>query len=263
MSSDVPEVREILRVLSPKIGSCQEALDAQAVGNALYGLQSMSSDVPEVREILGLLSLKIASFVDPLDLQSIANALYGLIAMRLDSSWKPILSNMFLNIEQSLSLSGQNIPITCSKDIRSLTQTLSIISVPKRDNKLRIALLSFNLLDDFNRFLSYVSALDSNPWMDHKSDPTATFRNRYERKYANFVMKLLKDRQNIEIYTNKYLFWFEADIIVRVLHTNGKESIINFEIDGIHHQRPVKRLFCKYRDEYLIRKHNVRIVRIS
>ena len=76
-------------------------------------------------------------------------------------------------------------------------------------------------------------------------------------------MKLFKDRQHINILTNKYLFGFEADIIVRVTHSNSKESIINVEIDGIHHRRPVKRLFCRRRDEYLILNHNIRVIRVK
>jgi hypothetical protein len=45
MSRDVREVEDVLAVLVPKIEGCREKLSAQAVGNALHGLQSMSSDV--------------------------------------------------------------------------------------------------------------------------------------------------------------------------------------------------------------------------
>jgi hypothetical protein len=263
MSSDVSEVREVLKVLIPKIGSCTEALSAQNIGMALYGLQSMSSDVPEVCEVLKVFAMKTALFVKPADLQFVANFLYGLIPMSLDSCWKSILSMLFINIEQSLSVSGQHIAIAYSKELQALNQTLSIISVPKVDNKLRNALVSFDLLEDFNRLLSSVSLLASKRLSELNSDPTTSFRNRDEKKYAHSIMKLFKDRQNINILTKKYLFGFEADIIVRVTHSNGKESIINVEIDGIHHHRPVKRLFCRRRDDYLILKNNVRVIRVK
>jgi len=48
MSSEYEEVRYLLAVLTPKIANCQELLEAQNVGNALYGLRGMSSDHKEV-----------------------------------------------------------------------------------------------------------------------------------------------------------------------------------------------------------------------
>ena len=39
MSSNHLEVRKLLIALAGKVGTCQERLDEQAVGNALYGLQ--------------------------------------------------------------------------------------------------------------------------------------------------------------------------------------------------------------------------------
>jgi hypothetical protein len=262
MSSDVAEVREMLRVLSPKIGSCKELLSAQAVGNALYGLQSMSSDVPEVREMLRVLSPKIGSCREALDAQNVGNALYGLIPMNLDSSWRSILSMMFLNIERGLFVSEQPMSDERLSGLVALKQTLSIISVANSSNMLHRALVSFGLLDDFDRLLSSVNTLVEKPLRERNNNATATsFKNRYERKFANHIKESLKDQPNTDIYTNKYLFGFEADVIVRVAHENGKVSVVNFEIDGFHHQRSQKRLFCKYRDSFL-RKYGVHVHRV-
>ncbi len=52
MSSDVPEVRDILKEMTRHIKSCNEGFSEQNISNALYGLHNMSSDVPEVRDIL-------------------------------------------------------------------------------------------------------------------------------------------------------------------------------------------------------------------
>ena len=56
MSSDHDEVRDVLSALAMKVDSCKEDLNAQALGNALYGLQRMSSDHVEVRDVLSALS---------------------------------------------------------------------------------------------------------------------------------------------------------------------------------------------------------------
>ena len=38
-------------LLATKVNCCKEGLNAQVVGNALYGLQKMSSDHDEVRDV--------------------------------------------------------------------------------------------------------------------------------------------------------------------------------------------------------------------
>jgi hypothetical protein len=53
------DVEDMLAALAPKIEGCREKLSAQAVGNALYGLQSMSSDVRELKDVLAALAPKI------------------------------------------------------------------------------------------------------------------------------------------------------------------------------------------------------------
>ena len=65
MSSECPEVREMLSVLSWKVRDSTEKLSAQAVGNALYGLQGMSSECPEVKEMLSVLSWKVRDEAKP------------------------------------------------------------------------------------------------------------------------------------------------------------------------------------------------------
>ena len=46
---------------------CEEKLSAQNVGNALYGLQGMSSECPEVREMISALWLKVRDSTEKLD----------------------------------------------------------------------------------------------------------------------------------------------------------------------------------------------------
>ena len=60
---------------------CRETLDAQAVGNALYGLQGMSSDNAEVRSLVRALSGHVERCREPLSAQHVGNALYGLVGV--------------------------------------------------------------------------------------------------------------------------------------------------------------------------------------
>jgi hypothetical protein len=87
MRSDVQEVRDVLAALAalaPKIEGCREELDAQEVGNALYGLQNMRIDVREVRDVLAALAPKIKGCREELRAQEVGNALYGLQGMSSD-----------------------------------------------------------------------------------------------------------------------------------------------------------------------------------
>ncbi len=70
-SSDSTEVQAMLKALMPKVESCREALDAQNVGNSLYGLQGMSSDSAELRAMLSALVPKVESCREALKAQHI------------------------------------------------------------------------------------------------------------------------------------------------------------------------------------------------
>jgi hypothetical protein len=52
MSSDYPEVRDILSALSVKVSSCSESLSARQVDKALYGLRRMGKEYDEVGEMI-------------------------------------------------------------------------------------------------------------------------------------------------------------------------------------------------------------------
>jgi hypothetical protein len=78
MTSEYEEVRFLLLVLSGKVSKCSDLLEAQNVGNALYGLRGMTSDCKEVRTIISALTLKVASAKEDLNGQAVGNSLYGL-----------------------------------------------------------------------------------------------------------------------------------------------------------------------------------------
>ena len=56
MSCDNEDVRLLVRALSIQVQRCTEPLSAQAVRNALYGLQGMSGDDADVQLLLRALS---------------------------------------------------------------------------------------------------------------------------------------------------------------------------------------------------------------
>lgn len=84
MSSECPEVRQLVFALASKVGVSMTELVAQAVGNALYGCQMMTSDHEEVRYLLQVLSVKVAQCTELLEAQNVGNALYGLRGMNSD-----------------------------------------------------------------------------------------------------------------------------------------------------------------------------------
>jgi hypothetical protein len=81
MTSEYEEIRYILTVLAVKVSRCSELLEAQNVGNALYGLRNMSSDYREVRTIIAALTPRIATAREDLNGQALGNSLYGLQSM--------------------------------------------------------------------------------------------------------------------------------------------------------------------------------------
>jgi hypothetical protein len=87
MSSDHVEVRSMISALSGKVHSCKESLDAQAVGNGLYGMQGIKGD--HCVSILAFLSGHISALIgakhlDRFELLSIGQAVLLCIPSRRD-----------------------------------------------------------------------------------------------------------------------------------------------------------------------------------
>jgi hypothetical protein len=71
MKSDQPEVRAVINAITMKLQASQLEMNAQELGNALYGLQNMSCDYIEVRRLLAALTLKVSSSKHELTSQEI------------------------------------------------------------------------------------------------------------------------------------------------------------------------------------------------
>ena len=84
MSSDTPEVRDLLSALTDKLRHTTGEFNAQAIGNILYGCQNLKSEYREVRELFRIIAIRVSECTEPLEAQNVGNALYGLRGMSSD-----------------------------------------------------------------------------------------------------------------------------------------------------------------------------------
>jgi hypothetical protein len=254
MSSDCSEVRDVLSSLAIKVRSCKEDLSAQAVGNALYGLQGMSSDCSEVRDVLSSLAIKVGRCREDLNAQAVGNALYGLYGVVWIGSAPNFLSVLsFLNqqvniIANSFSLKESVGSRIITKELVILCQSLTLL-LPEISEFLDIK--DYTNLERLNNLIkSELSCRKQNGDNFYKS---AEFQSKSEKRMHKIAMKFSEDTP-IEVHNNLHLFdLFESDTTLRI-PINGdhiNKTIINIEVDGIHHRNEKKILFCKRKDKYL------------
>jgi hypothetical protein len=232
-SSDAPEVRQVLRALAPKFASCTEAFNAQAVGNALYGLQSCSSDYAEVREIISVLEPFCTTCAEPLGAQALGNALFGLQQVA-PSVRAPILSVL-------------------------LPRVLQVSATPSALSNVDLTLIAHGCVA-----LRYsadhpdeqqLSAVGDACISELSRRTPASTGSRDEAHLRSFSMQLLVERYGTSAgflcSGPEYLLGFEADIVLRIPSETASPRIVNIEIDGIHHGIASKRHFCDMRDAFL------------
>ena len=238
---------ELLRSVTMMINSCKESLSAQAVGNALYGMQSMSSDHAEVRSMISALSGKVHSCKESLDAQAVGNALYGMQSMSSDHC-KEVLDLLTRCVLQSPTLTSIS-----RTGLLSVGQAI-LLCIPSRRDVLGDA-----------RYKAWTAYGDL-ACREHRRRITSgeckdSFRSQVEQRVHSVAVRLLSP-SCISTSSNEYLFdMFESDIVVRVPSngsTDEAESpagngcmVVNIEVDGMHHRQEKKMKFCKLRDAYL------------
>jgi hypothetical protein len=247
MSSDCPEVRALLAELTPKVKGCREELNAQAVGNALYGLQGMSSDCPEVRELLVHLLPKIVACTGRLSGQEVGMAIYGLRAIELGADWSGVFRMWIQDLRTICA--DPNAPLV---HVSSPCQFLAfVVGLPC---KLASMLESQLLMDDLAQVRGLLARkLDA---MVAK-DPLGM--NRHEERYLKLARAAFKDRPNVTVSAAQLMEGFECDILIHV-HSpasalpDGRalQAVVNVELDGPHHKSVLsKKRFCIERDQYM------------
>jgi len=240
--------------MAKKMAQSTEPLDAQSIGNGLYGLQGMSSDVREVREVLAQMVAKFAQSTEPLDAQAIGNGLYGLRGHSLSSEWAPLLSEMlslrFLTDRPAL------------RDVRCVLQSCVLVSFD-RQTPLYTSLGRLQLTSKFDAAIETLR--DSFKSLVAAEAPSGAFQSDAEVQYAKAITDFVEDKlpSRTSVTFNVYLDCFEADAVVRFVGTNGREMAVNIEIDGPHHKRSRTKRFCSLRDEYLEGAHSVKVIRID
>jgi len=86
MKSNCPEVRALVQAIATKMVALKVEMDSKGIGSALYGLSGMSDDQPQVRALLAALADRIVKSNSLLSGQGIADALYGLRGMTSDGA---------------------------------------------------------------------------------------------------------------------------------------------------------------------------------
>ena len=246
--------REVLAQITVKMAQSTEPLNAQNIGNGLYGLQRMSSDVREVREVLAQMRKKMAQSTDPLNAQAIGNSLYGLRGHKLCSEWAPLLSRML-----SMQFLSDR---PAFEDVLCALQSCELVSFD-RQTPLYTSLAQLQLTSELDTAKETLrGAFESGLAAKASSGP---FRSDAEREYAKAITAFLSTLPfQTHVAFNTYLDCFEADAVVRFVSKKGGETVVNIEIDGPHHTRfGSKRRFCALRDEYLEGTRSVKVIRVD
>jgi hypothetical protein len=116
MREDCPELKRLLLAIADRIDATKGKLEAQEVGNALYGLQSLSSENEEVRILVAKLAEKLKRSKVYLRPQHIARALLGFQRLSSDSKEvRALLSQLTRRIAES-----DRTPLTASAIADSL-----------------------------------------------------------------------------------------------------------------------------------------------
>ena len=247
MNSDHAEVRSMISALAGKVNSCKESLSAQNIGNALYGMKNMSSDHAEVRSMISALSGKVNSCKESLGAQEVANALYGMQSKSCDASFA---------IHALLSRHALALPHVeqmSRLDLLTIGQAVLLCFPSRRE-----------ALDDasYEMWTTYGDSVCSEHRRKIRSGKSVGSSPSHLRRRIHDIARNVLGQSGAEISSNEYLFdIFESDIVVRIpfvgstdeieASTCGKLSVINIEVDDIHRRHEKKIKFRKLRDLYL------------
>ena len=228
-------------------------MDAQAVGNALYGLQGMSSDSAEVRGLISVLGAKVKGYRDDLNAQAVGNALYGIMNLTGSPCLESVVDTIWGYIVRlgSITSNYKNLSFV---DLLCLGQSVALSVFAIRNNMGQ---------DDYSQWEATSKLLGSElSSRVSENQVSIGFRSNAERRMYEVLTRVF-DKSDIALASNEHLFnLFEADIILRVQSASVGSLVINIEVDGIHHLREKKRRFCALRDEYL-KSRGVVVYRIT
>jgi len=99
MSSDHAQVLNLVEALADKVRKCDERLSAQEVGNALYGLQGMNSSSNIVKELLEAILGIMPTDLSQFTGQNIGMSLFGLESMDVGEPWRLLLESLIKRLK--------------------------------------------------------------------------------------------------------------------------------------------------------------------
>lgn len=255
-SSIVP--KEFFRTMTKKIVTCQK-LNSQAIGNIVYGLRNMDSSVVS-KEFFEIMTQKIEENKSNFLIQEISNTVLGLQNMDNSVVPKKLLIVLTKKIQKSIN---QLNPQTIGNIMYGLTNLykemknectplleilLKELQNPHNKNEINIIsciiiVQSCNLMEikipDHIK-ITYQNFKKSHP-LQNVSNGEKTLTNHIKNTYKGTIL------------TNTYIDGFELDIYL-------PEKRLNIEYDGIQHLKCTGK--DKKRDTYLLKKYNIKTVRI-
>jgi predicted nucleic-acid-binding protein len=223
MSGDSVEVYAMLSALLPKVESCREALTAQAVGNALYGMQGLKGAA---------------------DTSILIDFLYHQVKIIAGSSLllKSLSSKDLVYLGQHLVL------------------TLPVLQEEMKDEHQRWEMISTLLSDELVNRKSHADPFFRPS--EFQSHAERRVYDITKTAFENAVVSLSSNEYLFNIFETDIVLRVPIANSVNHSQSNNSDLIINIEVDGIHHQLERKKRFCMLRDKYL-RSQGVVIERIE
>jgi hypothetical protein len=242
-------------VLGEKVSTCGEALSAQEVGNALYGLQCMNPEYFVAFTIRDAICGKLADsrFLGS-DLIVCNQMILGICAYPTTESTTKLIKKMMHDLKvaavASTSLENQ-MPLAAS------LRLLVGLELP----------LFMSLPADLKAEVESVLALMISRKRAGAAIQTANASERFYGKLATKALTGYREEELIiRVTRNADLYDFEADLVVTIEPAANAPQhpplVMNFEIDGPAHALATKRRYCSMRDRYLA-LHGVVVKRID
>ena len=252
MSSEKPEVVELLKVMTILAKTCTELLSAQAVGNMIYGLKSLTCSSDVEHSLLMVLAPMLTSCTEPLSPQGISNALFGLISLFDETNTSIMVIFRFL-----LSHYLRVIRVTEERlsfdDAQMLTSNVCYFDYFLRKK---------GVSEQLSRELQDMKiGLDRLELLGLRDLIASSKVSRTEQLYVKSFRKALQNNSRYIVLHQWYIDGIECDIII--IDSSTKTIVANIEIDGVHHSKPRTQHVTKLRDEYLTAHYGIRVVRVD
>ena len=215
---------------------------------ALYGLQGID-DKPISRMVIAALADCTDFASDPLSAQSTGMALLGLHRVGLDCG-APIRNPVVSRAKELESVASElSSADLCSLVIGSIA-TLEVGYAGDPDS-----LCTTELRRVYEKFSSVLSTRTP-------SERAENITGGIETTFRRLAMEAFVNEPNVQVHpTSRYLYGFEADIVLTIQVKDNPPVIVNVEVDGARHREAIKRRISSIRDAHLLKMGVKAVVR--